>query len=159
MHSCCNKAFSYWKGYICKVPISIWLALINNGIEWCTVEARWDTQKGFLWEIQKNVLPLSLACQQNKLHKLYKGTGAEKQHFCIKWCLWGVLISRFSREQKVLNFTGDKDEREKLKDSIRKLVKLQVDQLIWLIFLSEKIIHNLQLYVIIYLDYKFIKYI
>ena len=151
MHSCCNKAFSYCKGYICKVPISIWLALINNGIEWCTVEARWY----ILWEIQKNVLPLSLACQQNKLPKLYKGTGAEKQHFCVKWCLWGVFISRFSRKQKVLNFTGDKDEREKLKDSIRKLVKLQVDQLIWLIFFQRKLyIYN---YIIIYLHYKFIK--
>ena len=39
-------------------------------------------------------------------------------------------ISRFSRNQNVLNFTGDKDEREELKNSIRKLVKFQVDQLI-----------------------------
>ena len=84
-----------------------------------------------------------------------KELGAEKQHFCVKWCLWGVFISRFSRKQKVLNFTGDKDEREKLKDSIRKLVKLQVDQLIWLIFFQRKLyIYN---YIIIYLDYKFIK--
>ena len=39
-------------------------------------------------------------------------------------------ISRFSGKQNVLNFIGDKDEREELKDSIRKLVKCQVDQLI-----------------------------
>lgn len=47
-------------------------------------------------------------------------------------------ISRFSRKQNVLNFTGDKDEREELKDSIRKLVKSQVDQLIFVCLFREK---------------------
>lgn len=37
---------------------------------------------------------------------------------------------RFSRKQNVLNFIGDKDEREELKDSITKLVKSQVNRLI-----------------------------
>ena len=46
-------------------------------------------------------------------------------------------ISRFSRKQNVLNFIGDKDEREELKDSIRKLVKSQVDWLTFLFFLRK----------------------
>lgn len=41
-----------------------------------------------------------------------------------------ICITRFSSKLNVLNFIGDKDEREELKDSIRKLVKSQVDQLI-----------------------------
>ncbi|KAJ7373980.1 Chromodomain-helicase-DNA-binding protein 1-like [Desmophyllum pertusum] len=38
---------------------------------------------------------------------------------------WQSEFSRFSRKQNVLNFIGDKDEREELKDSVRKLVKSQ----------------------------------
>ena len=33
---------------------------------------------------------------------------------------------RFSRNQNVFNFIGDKDEREELKDSLKNLVNTQV---------------------------------
>ncbi|XP_078362236.1 chromodomain-helicase-DNA-binding protein 1-like isoform X2 [Oculina patagonica] len=38
---------------------------------------------------------------------------------------WQNEFTRFSRKQNILNFIGDKDEREELKDSIRKLVQSQ----------------------------------
>jgi len=62
--------------------------LINNGIEWFTVGARRNTQKGFL--------PMGDVASITGLPIEYcinciKQQEVEQQWPCVIWCLWGLL--------------------------------------------------------------------